>query len=209
MKISEITYQVVKNVKYLEDIGFTYEAFVNKEYDNDQDYTQSIVNAMAPINEAIHRLSDRNKIAFKVVSVGVPTNSLVDITQVSRVKKIKSMFYMEKSDYETVGFRECGKGYVFIERVFKKPLFMQFVEDIPPFKMSDIYEEYKDIDLSIIGINETMCDYIIEYAQGKLQEPIAPELANMHITRAEQYFDDLDEQQTVFSQKVVAKKFRI
>ena len=209
MKISEITYQVVKNVKYLEDIGFTYEAFVNKEYDNDQDYTQSIVNAMAPINEAIHRLSDRNKIAFKVVSVGVPTNSLVDISQVSRVKKIKSMFYMEKSDYETVGFRECGKGYVFIERVFKKPLYMQFVEDIHPFKMSDIYEEDKDIDLSIIGINETMCDYIIEYAQGKLQEPIAPELANMHITRAEQYFDDLDEQQTVFSQKVVAKKFRI
>lgn len=209
MKISEITYQVVKNVKYLEDIGFTYEAFVNKEYDNDQDYTQSIVNAMAPINEAIHRLSDRNKIAFQVVSVGVPNNSLVDITQVSRVKKIKSMFYMEKGDYETVGFRECGKGYVFIERVFKKPLFMQFVEDIPPFKMSDIYEEDKDIDLSIIGINETMCDYIIEYAQGKLQEPIAPELANMHITRAEQYFDDLDEQQTVFTQKVVAKKFRI
>lgn len=209
MKISEITYQVVKNVKYLEDIGFTYEAFVNKEYDNDQDYTQSIVNAMAPINEAIHRLSDRNKIAFQVVSVGVPTNSLVDISQVSRVKKIKSMFYMEKGDYEAVGFRECGKGYVFIERVFKKPLYMQFVEDITPFKMSDIYEEDKDIDLSIIGINETMCDYIIEYAQGKLQEPIAPELANMHITRAEQYFDDLDEQQTVFTQKVVAKKFRI
>ena len=209
MKISEITYQVVKNVKYLEDIGFTYEAFVNKEYDNDQDYTQSIVNAMAPINEAIHRLSDRNKIDFKGVSVGVPNSSLVDIKQVSRVKKIKSMFYMEKSDYETVGFRECGKGYVFIERVFKKPLYMQFVEDIHPFKMSDIYEEDKDIDLSIIGINETMCDYIIEYAQGKLQEPIAPELANMHITRAEQYFDDLDEQQTVFSQKVVAKKFRI
>ena len=209
MKISEITYQVVKNVKYLEDIGFTYEAFVNKEYDNDQDYTQSIVNAMAPINEAIHRLSDRNKIAFKVVSVGVPNNSLVDITQVSRVKKIKSMFYMERSDFEAVGFREYGKGYVFIERVFKKPLFMQFVEDIHPFKMSDIYEEDKDIDLSNIGINETMCDYIIEYAQGKLQEPIAPELANMHITRAEQYFEDLDEQQTVFNQKVVARKFRI
>lgn len=209
MKISEITYQVVKNVKYLEDIGFTYGAFVNKEYDNDQDYTQSIVNAMAPINEAIHRLSDRNKIAFKVVSVGVPTNSLVDITHISRIKKIKSMFYMERGDFEAVGFREYGKGYVFIERVFKKPLFMQFVEDIHPFKMSDIYEEDKDIDLSNIGINETMCDYIIEYAQGKLQEPIAPELANLHITRAEQYFEDLDEQQTVFNQKVVARKFRI
>ena len=41
MKLSEITYQVVKNVKYLEDVGFTYEAFVAREYDGDQDYGAS------------------------------------------------------------------------------------------------------------------------------------------------------------------------
>lgn len=215
MKLSEITYQVVKNVKYLEDVGFTYEAFVAREYDGDQDYTQSIVNAMAPINEAIHRLSDRNKIAFKIVGLGTPTNALVSLGTVKNIKKIKSIFYMDK-DYETVGFREYGKSMVFIERVLNKPLFMQYVEDIPPFKMSDIYEEspqnndyHYDIELSDIGITETMCSYIVEYAQGKLQEPIAPELANMHVTRAEQYFDDLDEQQVMFSQKVITSKFRI
>ncbi len=210
MKISEITYQVVKNVKYLEDIGFTYEAFVAKEFDGDQDYTMSINNAMAPINEAIHRLSDRNKIAFRIASIGTPTNSLVDISLFSkRVKKIKSVFYMADNGYEAVGFREYNKDFIFIERVLRKPLFVQYVEDIPPFKLSDIYESDLDIDLSTIGITETMCDYIVEYAQGKLQEPIAPELANMHITRAEQYFDDLDEQQVVFSQRVVTRKFRI
>ena len=91
----------------------------------------------------------------------------------------------------------------------KEPLYVQYVEDIKNFKLTDIYEENTDIDLSSIGITETMCDYIIEYAQGKLQETIAPELANMHITRAEQYFDDLDEQQTPFVQKVVSRKFRI
>lgn len=208
MKLSELVYQVVKNVKYLEDIGFTYEAFVNRDYDGDQDYTLSINNAMAPVNEAIHRLSDRNKIAYKIVSLGVPSNSLVDITAIKRVKKIKSMFYMD-GDYNAVGFREYGKGFVFIERVIKKPLYMQFIEDITPFKMSDIYEEDKDVDLEEVGITETMCSYIIEYAQGKLQEPIAPELANMHITRAEQYFDDLDEQQVMFAQKVITAKFRI
>lgn len=209
MKLSEITYQVVKNVKYLDDTGFTYEAFVAQDYDADQDYSLSINNAMAPINEAIHRLSDRNKIAYKVVSVGIPTNALVDITKIRNIKKIKAMFYMDGIDYVAVGFREYSKGYVFIERVLECPLFAQFIEDIPAFKITDIYDEDKDIDLSSIGINETMCDYIVEYAQGKLQEPIAPELANMHITRAEQYFDDLDEQQTAFTQKVITSKFRI
>lgn len=209
MKLSEITYQVVKNVKYLEDTGFTYEAFIQKEYDGDQDYTLSINNAMAPINEAIHRLSDRNKIAFQVASLGTPNNALVDISHINKIKKIKNMFYMNGSDYEAIGFREYGKGLVFIERVLNQPLYMQYIEDIRPFKMSDIYDEEKDIDLSTIGITETMCDYIVEYAQGKLQEPIAPELANLHITRAEQYFDDLDEQQIVFAQKVITRKFRI
>lgn len=209
MKLSEITYQVVKNVKYLEDTGFTYEAFVQRDYDGDQDYTMSINNAMSPINEAIHRLSDTNKIAYKVVSLGVPNNILVDVTNIPNVKKIKSVFYMTNSDYEIVGFREYGKGFLFLERVLKQPLFMQFIEDIRPFKMSDIYDEDRDIDLSSVGINETMCDYIIEYAQGKLQEPIAPELANMHITRAEQYFADLDEQQTPFTQKLITRKYRI
>ncbi len=54
-----------------------------------------------------------------------------------------------------------------------------------------------------------MCSYIIEYAAGRLLEPIAPELANMHITRSEQYFDDLEEQQTPFSQNKITTKYRI
>lgn len=209
MKLSEITYQVVKNVKYLDDTGFTYEAFMNGDYDGDQDYAMSFNNAMAPINEAIHRLSDRNKIAFRVASLGIPSNSLVEISHLKHIKKIKSLFYMDNGDFEVVGFREYGKGLVFIERVLKKQLHIQYIEDIPSFSMSDIREEEHDIDLESIGITETMCDYIVEYAQGKLQEPIAPELANMHVTRAEQYFDDLDEQQVVFSQKLVTRKFRI
>ena len=210
MKISELTYQVVKNVKYIDDIGFTYEAFINKEYDADQDYSNSINNAMTPINEAIHRLSDRNKIAFEVASAGIPTNSLVDISNFSkRIKKIKSVFYMSNGEYQKVGYREYAKGWIFISRVLKAPLYVQYIQDIPSFKLDDIYSIDKDVDLEQIGINDTMCSYIIEYAQGKLQEIIAPELANMHITRAEQYFDDLDEQQTPFYQNLITKKYRI
>lgn len=210
MKKSELTYEVVKNVKYLEDTGFTYEAFMEREYDNDHDYTNSINNAMTPINEAIHRLSDRNKIVMPIASLGIPTNNMVNIgAHTKKVKSIKAVFYMTPNGYETVGYNEFNKDYILIERVLNYSLFMQYVEDIEPFKISDIYDEDKDIDLKSIGITDTMCSYIIEYAQGKLQEVIAPELANMHVTRAEQYFDDLDEQTIAFTQRVVTKKFRI
>ena len=210
MKKSELTYEVVKNVVYYEDAGFTYQAFLDKDFDNDQDYANQINNAMAPINEAIHRLSDRNKILLPVVSVGVPQNNLVNIEPFAKkVKVIKAVFYMKPSGYEVVGYKEFNKGFLFIERVEPYQLFVQFAEDIEPFKKEDIYEEEKDIDLKTLNITDTMCSYIIEYAQGKLLEPIAPELANMHITRSEQYFDDLDDQSLTFTQRVITKKFRI
>ena len=210
MKLSELTYDVVKNVVYYEDAGFTYQAFLDKDFDNDQDYANQINNAMAPINEAIHRLSDRNKILFPVVSVGVPTNNIVSIQAFeNKVKSIKAVFYVKPTGYEVVGYNDFGKGFIFIERVEQSPLFIQYVEDIKPFKKEDIYNEEKDIDLKELNITDTMCDYIIEYAQGKLLEPIAPELANMHVTRSEQYFDDLDDQSLTFTQKVITRKFRV
>lgn len=208
MKLSELVYQAVKNVKYLEDDGFTYDAFLEGEYDNDQDYANSINNAMAPINEAIHRLSDRNKIAYEIGTIGFVESDLVDISMISRIKKIKSMFYKTPDGFEYVGWREFGKGFVIVDRVLNAPLYIQYIQDIPAFKMSDVRGD-SDPDLQNYGISETMCDYIVEYVQGKLQETIAPELANLHVTRAEQYFDDLEEQQNVFTQRKVTKKYRI
>lgn len=212
MKLSELTYLVVKNVIYLEDAGFTYKAFINGEYNDDQDYSNFINNAMVPINEAIHRLSDRNKIAYRVLSLGTPKENLLDVTNLNtKIKKIKSIFYMDKNRFIRVGYREFATGFIFIETILPYNLYIQFIQDIPHLSIGTgaEYNEEKDIDLYNIGISETMCDYIIEYAQGKLLEQIAPELANLHINRAEQYFEDLEEQQTTFSQNVVEKKYGI
>lgn len=210
MKLSQLTYEAVKNVVYLDDEGFTYEAFLDKDFNNDQDYSNQINNAMEPINEAIHRLSDRNKIKFKIAGVGKPANNLIDISAFHKnAKKIKAVFYLTDAGYRSIAFREFDANHLFIESVLPAPLFIQFIEDIKPFKMSDIYDEEKDIDLLDVGITDTACSYIIEYVQGKLLEPIDPNLANLHITRSEQYFDDLEQQNIVFTQRVVTAKFRI
>ena len=72
-----------------------------------------------------------------------------------------------------------------------------FIND--PTKLS---EEQKNI-LKEYGITDSMCNYIIEYVKGKLFEQENPDVANMHITRAEQYFNNIKPSTSAFSQQVV------
>lgn len=220
MQLSKLVYEVVKNVKYLEDTGFTYEAFVRGEYDNDLDYKNSINNAFSPINEAIHRLSDRNKIKHKIELIGKANkNGIIDLgTLAYNINKIINVFSLLNGNYVHVEFREFGKDKLLVTSNSDNELYLEYIQDICHFSKDDIYFftdnnniiEKKDVDLKKdYGITETMCSYIIEYAAGRLLEPIAPELANMHITRSEQYFDDLEEQQTPFSQNKITTKYRI
>ncbi len=220
MQLSKLVYEVVKNVKYLEDTGFTYEAFVRGEYDNDLDYKNSINNAFSPINEAIHRLSDRNKIKHKIELIGKANkNGIIDLgTLAYDINKIINVFSLLNGNYVHVEFREFGKDKLLVTSNSDNELYLEYIQDICHFSKDDIYFftdnnniiEKKDVDLKKdYGITETMCSYIIEYAAGRLLEPIAPELANMHITRSEQYFDDLEEQQTPFSQNKITTKYRI
>jgi len=94
MNLSNLVFNAVKNVKYLEDSNFSYDGFIRGEFDNDMDYANSINNVFAPLNEAIHRLSDMNKISFKVERLPSPSsNGLIDIRSISydiKTKEVKS-----------------------------------------------------------------------------------------------------------------------
>ena len=190
MQLSKLVYEVVKNVKYLEDTGFTYEAFVRGEYDNDLDYKNSINNAFSPINEAIHRLSDRNKIKHKIELIGKANkNGIIDLgTLAYDINKIINVFSLLNGNYVHVEFREFGKDKLLVTSNSDNELYLEYIQDICHFSKDDIYFftdnnniiEKKDVDLKKdYGITETMCSYIIEYAAGRLLEPIAPELANI------------------------------
>lgn len=210
MKLSELVFSAIKNVRYLDDPGFTYEAFIAHEYDNDPDYTNQMTNAYAPINEAIHRLSDRDKVKYIVESIGYPDDKgVLSLADVSRpIKTIKSIFRLSGCSYQKVEWREFTEGKVLVLFPLRGEHLIQYSEDIKSFSASD-WQDGDDEDLKTYGITDTMCSYIIEYVQGRLQEPIAPEIANLHLNRAEQYFEDLDEQQTMFSQTSVTKRYSI
>lgn len=220
MKLSNLVFNAVKNVKYLEDEHFSYNGFIRGEFNNDMDYANSINNVFAPLNEAIHRLSDMKKISFCVEKLPSPNaNGIIDIQSISYdIKTIVNVFILDNGDYKKINHREFGRNKILLTNLQseKYQYYIEYIQDIPNFSKDDIYYfeddnviEQRDIDLKDFGISDTMCSYIVEFCQGKLLEPIAPELANLHLTRAEQYFNDLDSRQTSFYQKQISNKYRI
>lgn len=232
MLLSRLVYEAVKNVKYLDDTEFTLEAFRKGDFVDDLDYANSINNAFTPINEAIHRLSDLGKIRHRIATVEISTTTgTIDFSSVEEVvnhpiKEILSVFVYSNAgdDYITFPFREVGVNKIQLvgARLYAGiSVNIEYIEDIPMFSLNDynypstVYDEtedeesYRDVELRDYGINDTMASYIIEYTKGALFEPIAPEIANMHTTRAEQYFADLPIQQTSFYQKEIRKTHSI
>lgn len=231
MYLSKLVFLCVKNVLYYNDNSFNYNDFLAGNFDSDPDYDTAINNVFTPLNEAIARLNDLGRIPYRIDEANF-VNDVADLKQFAtretdprKVKEVISVgqFHIrrpEKLDYK------CSANKVFLcERKFNgSPVFIEYKEDIPWFTREDIPqknpltdeayepedEEYRDVDLSEkYNISDSICNYIIEYVQGKLLEPIAPDLANMHITRAEAYFSNITPVSKTFVQSFVRKLYSI
>lgn len=265
MLLSKLVFLSVKNVIYLDDTSFNYEGFINGDFDNDVDYATNINNVFSPLNEAIGRLSDLERIPYIVEEVFSETyyqiwqykeyyfypgiyktreeaekaiadnnytfamvkerkqrsnENIIDLSKLSRaVRRVINVGAVNSSgDYRKLGHVMFGKNKVRITSPISsfEEIFIEYKENIPSFSRMDIVplEEDGIVDNNIdlfeeYGIDEQMSNYIMEYVQGKLLEPLAPELANMHITRAEAYFNNIGTVQSSFPQASTEHKYRI
>ena len=240
MKLSRLVYLCIKNVNYYDDDSFTYDFFVTegiKEASNYSDYSVAIHNVYTPLNEAIQRLSDLERIPYKVVDVAKSniSGNLVDLTELD--VNIKEVIGVATTKYDRLPFAPYGIGKIRLLRPYlpyaksvfgndtDEGLLVEYKEEIPVFNEDETFpmldndngdyvldnEEsiINDYELTTFGINNAMCQYIIEYVQGKLEEQIDPSLANMHLTRAEQYFQNLKPSTSAFNQEVVHKKYGV
>lgn len=219
MLLSKLVYLCVKNAIYYDDASFTYEQFLQGRYDGDPDYATNINNAFGPINEAIMRLGDLERIPHRLAQVqltnGTFSKSSMKIRSIVAVATMVEGKPYPLNFYDLgnlVSVPEAGNGYVLCE----------YKEDIPNFDSSSYEYEYvpnsaggyslstsRDVDLSAYGITEAMCSAIVEYAKGNLNEQVAAELANMHLTRAEQYFANIEPAKSVLKQERVRRVNRI
>lgn len=239
MKLSELAYNCVKNVNHYDDDGFTYEQFlyindpaVNDDNESDYfDYSVAVSNVFAPINEAISRLSDLDRIPYRVEEIA-EENGVVNLANL--LCNCKEVVNVANSNYKRLPFTPFGINKIRITRPNKlraesifgdnnnsNILYVEYKEDIPYFTRDDItasvdlgndsisWDNDKDVDLREYGITDSMCNYIIEYAKGVLLEQIDAQLANMHITRAEQYFNNIRVVSSAFNQTNTTKKYNI
>ncbi len=249
MKLSRLVYLCIKNVNYYDDDSFTYEHFITegiKEANNYSDYSVSIHNVFTPLNEAIQRLSDLERIPYKIagyLASDLDNKCVVDLSKLKDEEgnsvNVKEVINIVTSNYERLPFTPFGVNKVrilryslfpsisvFGEDISKKNLLVEYKEEIPTFDENETFPTITDndgdfefddatetiaeeVELSKYGINNAMCQYIIEYVQGKLEEQIDAALATMHLTRAEQYFTNLKPVISAFCQEQVHKKYTI
>ena len=202
MLLSKLVFLCVKNVIYLNDTSFNYPGFCSGDFDNNIDYVTNINNVFSPLNEAIARLQDLDKIPYVVEEIAPSEDRTIDLSLLEKQpRQIIGVAVVDTyGNYRKLAFTMFGKDKIRIKSPyssFETKIYVEFKEEIETFSKLDILpleEDGTDNNIDLFkkyGIDEAMSNYIMEYVQGKLLEPIAPELANMHITRSESYFNNL------------------
>lgn len=230
MLLSKLVYQAIKNVTFYDDTAFTYEAFLQGKYDNDSDYANAINNIFIPINEALARLSDLERVPYVIESVSLSQlqdKGILPLSALNKeVKQVMGIAQLYGAQARVLEFHVFGLDKIRIADYIdeSKPIYVEYKEDIPHFDRSNFRYNYvenangvlvldqasvEDVNLREYGINDSIANYIMEYAMGKLSEQISPELANMHITRSEQYFVNVNPVKASFVQTGVSVKFGI
>ena len=226
MLLSKLVFLCVKNVIYLDDDSFNYDGFLQEDFDSDIDYATNINNVFSPLNEAISRLNDLERIPYQIREVHIAADRTIDLSVCKRtvgnhevgVKRVVGVAQINSNGtYKKLAHTSFGKDKIRVISPYSptSAIFVEYKENIPVFDRTDLVsvqpdEEDENIDLfNEFGIDEGMAQFIIEYVQGKLLEPIAPELANMHITRAEAYFANIGAVQPSFPQQRVETTYKV
>lgn len=223
MKLSKLVYLCVKNVILYDDESFSYDGFIKGKFNGNPDYATSINNVFSAINQAISRLSDLERLPYRVEEVTLEDYAFNISDLEHNLKEIVAIAYIDSYKnitpltFEILGNQVIVKGVVSDAKVH-----VEYKEDIFFIQNESYYYEYtvnelgedtlitsKDIELRDLGINDQMCNAIVEYAKGVLNEGVETVLANMHMTRAEQYFMNINPVRSGLSQTVVVKKWGV
>lgn len=221
MKLSKLVYLCVKNVILYDDESFSYDGFIKGKFNGNPDYATSINNVFSAINQAISRLSDLERLPYRVEEITLEDYAFNISDLEHNLKEIVAIAYIDSYKnitpltFEILGNQVIVKGVVSNAKVH-----VEYKEDIFFIQGESYYYEYtvnelgedtlitsKDIELRDLGINDQMCNAIVEYAKGVLNEGVETALANMHITRAEQYFVNINPVRSGLAQTVVVKKW--
>lgn len=226
MKLSKLVYLCVKNVILFDDAPFDYESFIQGKFNGDPDYATSINNVYTSINQAISRLSDLERIPYRVNEIQLNdyafSISAFENLHKHNIKEIVAIAYIDSNksilplNFREVGDKvivDCGISNIKVHVEYKEDIFFNEGDFDYKYTVDELGEATlltsKDIELREYGIKDETCNAIVEYVKGALSEPVETALSNMHTTRAEQYFMNINPVRSAFAQTSVYKKWRV
>lgn len=221
MNLSKLVYLCIKNAIYYDDTSFSFENFKKGAFNGNPDYANNINNVYLPLNEAIARLSDLERIPYKVFKVESITDGIVSLSSIEQKNNVKIKEVINVAtlpDCNKIEHRNLGGDKLILSGNYDpNKVYVEIKEDMPHFDSSNYYykkdsndlvDEY-DVNMRDYNINDGMCNYIMEYVMGRLTEQINAEISNMHITRAEQYFNNIRPNNSNFTQKIIKTLYKV
>ena len=222
MKLSKLAYQCVKNAIYYDDPSFTYEQFLMGKHDSNPDYANNIRNVFGPINAAVMRLGDLERIPYRVDKVDLEEGFFPKSDLSKACRSVVAVATMKDGAPYPLSFKDFGDK-VLVERASGGAVLVEYKEDIPPFNTESYTYDYvlndlggyslygtpSDIELKDYGITDAMCWAIVEYVKGSLNEQVDSQLANMHMNRAEQYFSNIEPAKSALRQQTIKTAYKM
>lgn len=216
MKLSRLIFECVKDSINIPNFNFDEFSFLAGDFNTSKDYSSQISGVFDSVNLALARLYDSNKISYATEEMTIESNNFK-----FDKGEIVNIVVPYKSSYRRLEFRtlEFGTRIKIFETKMPLNILVEFKKRIPHFTEIDLKsivldEENKiivqdnNIELLEYGITDYMCAYIKSFVKGQLMEYLAPDLANMHNNRAEQYFQNIQKASTAFTQNQVRTSFR-
>lgn len=214
MKLSRLVFECVKDSINIPNRDFNEYSFLNGDFNSDKDYVNQISGVFDALNLALSRLYNSNKIPLFTKIIKVESNPL----EFSDGEVI-NIAYLSGRSFQRIEFRTLNNMIQILDNYFPSKIIIEYKKKIPHFTESDIKSvklndennliiEDDNIELEDFGITNVMCSYIKSFVKGQLLEYIAPDLANLHNNRAEQYFQDLKQIGTNFYQNKVKNSLK-
>lgn len=209
MKLSRLVFECVKDSINLPNTNINEYGFLNGDFNYNKDYVNQISGVFGAINLALSRLQNSDKIPYSTEMVE-QNNNIITFDKGEIINVVK----LYRDTFKRYAFRTLQNGskyLVFSDTELPKELMVEYRPTIPHFTHDDLKPVYEvdgdiidnNIDLKDYGINDVMCNYIKEFVKGVLLEYMAPDLANLHTNRAEQYLQVMKQASTSFYQNNV------
>lgn len=221
MELARLVYECVRDCNHIpENAGFSYDSFLDGQYDDDPNWATVIANVWSALNMAMSRLFDAGKIPLRESDpIRVDAGGLVKLPD--DCGEVVSVFTVDPSapyGYRTLQYRGFGHGALALnvarEEVGRTLVIVEYRPEIPHFDQGSISratptasdqgsrlgDDGRYIDPNagtdlrkLYGISDRACDYVKLFVRSELTRSMDPYLASQDRSMAEQCFQALME----------------